>query len=106
MAQRTALKKQKVGDHGDQNLCCDFLLGSVAAVERVWSIDKYLKSDHRFKVTTHLLQAVLFLGMNKGYWDQSLVWEAMKSHRGGGTKALMHDDEELDDLSCNHFLTV
>ncbi len=56
---------------------CDFVLESEAEVGRLWSIAKNLLGTQRMYMTPIMLEALLFLRMNKSYWDLSLVSTAM-----------------------------
>lgn len=61
---------------------CNFVLGSVAEAERVWSICKYVLSDHRSSLTPQLFEALIYLRYNERFWDPQLVAEAVSSARG------------------------
>lgn len=55
----------------------DFVLGSVAKVERLRSQARHLLTDNRKKCSPILVEAILFLKVNARYWDVALVAEAM-----------------------------
>jgi hypothetical protein len=56
----------------------DFVLGSAAEVERLWSVARYVITDLRIRLSPVMFEALLFLKVNKDYWDKYLVAEAMK----------------------------
>ncbi len=47
---------------------CDFVLGSVAEVERLWSIAKSMLGTQHMHMTPITLEALLFLRMNRATW--------------------------------------
>ena len=57
---------------------CDYILGSVAEVERLWSMARYVLQDHRTSMKPMNLEALLFLKMNSGFWDLRTVAQACK----------------------------
>ena len=85
MAERLKLSAQKrekelqaaSSDHIYVN--CDFIYGSAAAAERVWSIAAYILTKNRERMTPQLFEALLFLRWNSDYWkgDQAMVSEAI-----------------------------
>ena len=56
---------------------CDFILGSVAEVERLWSLVSYILPDHRKSMQPIHVEALVFLTVNESYWDKALVLEAI-----------------------------
>ncbi len=67
----------------------DFILGSVAEVERLWSLAKYVLTDHRRQMTPQLSEALVFLKMNHRFWDARLFIEAIGGARSERAKARM-----------------
>jgi hypothetical protein len=63
----------------DQYINCDYILGSVAEVERLWSLAKYVLQDHRSSMSLMNLEAILFLKVNSEYWDLTTVDEAFRN---------------------------
>lgn len=82
-------KKEHQGDY----MNADFILGSVAEVERLWSLAKCALPCHRKSCTPMLTESLLFLKVNKNYWGQSLVCEAMKKRISDKVAAQMAADE-------------
>lgn len=56
---------------------CDFILGSAAHVERLWSIAKYILTCQRSVMTPQVFEAILFLRENECVWDLQFVAEAI-----------------------------
>ena len=79
---------------------CNFVLGSVAEVERVWSIAKHLlHGEIRNCLTPLLLEALIFLRFNSRFWDAKLVAHAIvhaKTERG--KKRIAPVEVEVRDL--------
>lgn len=63
---------------------CDFLYGSSAEVERLWSVAKYILIDPRKGITPQTFEALLFLKINKDYWNLELVVKAIAMARQQG----------------------
>jgi len=45
----------------------DFICGSVAEVERLWSIAKHILSNSRLQMTPHLFETLIYLKINHEY---------------------------------------
>jgi hypothetical protein len=46
----------------------DFILGSAAEVERVWSIAEYILTKQCKRMTSYLFECLIFLRYNKEFW--------------------------------------
>ena len=56
---------------------CDFIFGSCAEVERLWSIAKFILTDERRgRMTPGMFEALLFLKINKRFWGLEDVVKA------------------------------
>ena len=66
---------------GDDYVDCSFIMGSVAEVERVWSMVKFILSDHRKRMALELFESLLFLRYNERFWYPSLIAMAVGSVR-------------------------
>ena len=75
-------KRRKLIVKNEQYVDCSFILGSVAEVEGVWSISKYVLSGNRRSMTPQLFEALMFLRFNTRLWDQHLVSIAISSAKG------------------------
>ncbi len=67
MTDRLKRKKQKFNEVQDRYINCDFILGSVAEVERLWSLAKYTLADTPKSPSPLAFQAILFLKVNANY---------------------------------------
>ena len=47
----------------------DYIGGSAAEVERLWSEAKFVLTAHRAKMTLIVFKALMFLRFNQQYWD-------------------------------------
>ena len=60
----TALKKRKA-EEPETYIDCDFILATAVDVERLWSLAKNLLTDKRRRMTTVMIQVILFLKENR-----------------------------------------
>ncbi len=61
MAERLAQwRRKEAPSSSDEFIDCDFIPGSVAEVERLWSLAKYVLMDHRRQMTPRLFEALVF----------------------------------------------
>jgi hypothetical protein len=56
---------------------CGYILGSVAEVERLWSLAKYVTPHHRQKMHPVNVEAQMFLKINYSYWNVGSVYDAL-----------------------------
>ncbi len=61
MTERIALGKRKRMAKEEAYMNCNFILGSVAEVDRLWSVPKNILSRKRKHMTPLVFEAVLFL---------------------------------------------
>ncbi len=82
MAKRIALKKRKRDDTQDSYMNCDFVLGSVAEVERLWSTAKHVLGQQHMGMTPIVLEPILFLKINRRYLDSpfSIIGNGSKTY--------------------------
>jgi hypothetical protein len=60
---------------------CDFIYGSSAEVERLWSVAKYILTDQRKRLTPQMFEALLFLKQNKEFWGLPEVVPSQSARR-------------------------
>lgn len=70
----------------------NFVLVSVAEVERLWFTTKKILSGNRKCTTPILFETLVFLKVNKKYWDLPLVAEAMKVTRSVKVQQKLDED--------------
>jgi hypothetical protein len=74
-------------------LNCNFIYGSCAEVERLWSIAWHILTNQKMgKLSPTVFEALIFLKLNKRLWDiHSVIVEA--DHTTCQNKQRGHDDE-------------
>lgn len=70
----------------------DFILGSAAEVERLWSICKYILTNQRKSLTPLMFEALTFLKVNKRFWDLPMVQTAIHMNRTAKVKKGIEED--------------
>lgn len=50
-----------------------FVLGSVAEVERLWSVAVYILRDNRYSLTSKVFEVLIFLKLNERILDEHLL---------------------------------
>jgi hypothetical protein len=74
-------KKEQVGKTESPYVNCNFVYGSTAEVERLWSTASYILRKQRRRMTPQLFESILFLRYNESLWDIDTVDKAMKEDR-------------------------
>jgi hypothetical protein len=94
-------RKRKAGDlvNGKKSeyLNVDYICGSAAEVERLWSICKCIITTNRSSLTPILLEALVFLRVNRTFWDLRLVQEAYANATSESQNARLQKDVAEDD---------
>ena len=100
----------------DKYINCDFILGSAAEIERVWSTAGLIMTSRRKGTSPLTLEALLFLEYNKDYWwDCPILVQkamAMKSPKrknvatydmdyNAAQAALSENEDTSDDLTSD-----
>lgn len=70
------VKRRKTIARTNNYMDCPFILGSVAEVERIWSIPRYDLTQQRRAMAPELFEAIMFSRLNECFWDANLVPEA------------------------------
>ncbi|KAI0560856.1 Ribonuclease H-like protein [Gracilaria domingensis] len=94
-------KKRKVVMKKEKYMNCDFILGSVAEVERLWSIAKNVLTDNRKSMTPRMFEAIVFLKQNERFWDSQLVSEAIQNARSERIQSRL-EQYALEEELMNH----
>jgi hypothetical protein len=71
-------RKERAEEGNDEFHKADFILGSAAEIERVWSSAEKILTPARFSTHPIQLEVILFLKYNKKYWNKSTVVQAIK----------------------------
>ena len=81
---------------------CDFICGSVAEVERLWSVAKKVLTNNRSCLTTVMFETLIFLKINEDYWDLQSVQTshsmARKPKRTKEIEVMITEEEGKVDL--------
>jgi hypothetical protein len=81
MAQQLKQMSNKKPRLENEYINVDFILGSAAEVERLWSICKYILTNQRKSLTPLLFEALTFLKVNHRFWDLPMVQTAIHMSR-------------------------
>ena len=82
----------------------DHVIGSVAEVERLWSIAKHILTERRAAKAPILFEAILFLRINRELWTEftvidawNAVWAELKDERLKQKLEVLAGDDDNDD---------
>ena len=76
--QRIKRRKSALGSVYDDYICLDLLVGtSVSWCERLFSIAKHILTCVRKSTSPLVFEAILFLKMNRHFWNDVIVGKAM-----------------------------
>ena len=76
----------------DDYINLDFILGSAAEVERLWSISSYILLKHRLSMSPVMFEALAYLKVNKELWNKTDVIEAMSRRQSERVLQAMNED--------------
>ena len=100
---RDRMKKRKAGElersqHSPyQNV--DYICGSAAEVERLWSLCRYILTNQRSRMTPNLFEVLVFLKVNHDYWDArsvQLAYTKALNSQSDKVEAMIDEDEAYD----------
>ena len=66
--------------------CFDYVIGSAAVVERLWSVARYILTTNRSSLSPVLFEALLFLRSNRTLWDVRTSAEGASCSKRGPEK--------------------
>ena len=82
----------------------DHVIGSLAEVERLWSIAKHILMESRAAMAPILFEAILFLCFNRELWTEftvidawNAVWAELKDERLKQKLEVLAGDDDNDD---------
>lgn len=83
---------------------CNFIFGSAAQVEQMWSQAKYILSQQRSRMSPILFETILYLKINDRFWDKKTVHEAisMAAAEGASDRRRRREQEELEQENLHH----
>ena len=99
---RDKIKKRKAGvlekTQASPYINVDYICGSAAEVERLWSLCKYILTNTRSRMTPNLFEALVFLKVNHDHWDASSVQlaytHATKDSQSEKVGTMINEDDE------------
>lgn len=71
--ERSTLKRRRLSGSSGSCITCDFILGSVTDVERLWSLTNLVLSKGRSSLSSLTLESVALLNINQVYWNDQMV---------------------------------
>ncbi len=74
-------KRRKFGHVTESYINCKFILGSVAEVERLFSMPKYVMAESRRSRNPQLFEAIMYPKFNERFGDARLVSDAVNGAR-------------------------
>lgn len=77
----------------------DFIVGSSAEIEHLFSIVGRIIAHHRQNMTPLLFGALVLLKLNRGYWDFCTVITAMGNHQSSQVRDRVLEDSEQQMLT-------
>ena len=89
----SALKKRKA-EEPETYIDCDFILATAVDVERLWSLAKNLLTDKRRRMTTVMIQVILFLKENRNLWNDNMVYQSIHNCQRNATNRRRREKEE------------
>ena len=96
---RICEKTAQAANHLDSPyIDCNFIFGSAAQVEQMWSQAKYILSQQRSRMTPLLFETILYLKINDRFWDMNTVKEAinMAAAEDASERLRKREQEELE----------
>jgi len=84
--------------------CLDHVFGSVAKVEILWYMARYLLTTQRATMTPIVFETVLFLKFNNGLWDEKIeqkayaivIWEQKEKRLADKLKLAESQEENIE----------
>ena len=84
-------KRGAVKSINENYICLDLRLGTSVSCERLFSIANHILTCVRKSTSPAVFEAILFLKVNRHYWNEVVVGKAM-----GRTITLEMDDDQVD----------
>lgn len=82
-----------------QYVNCEFIYGSSAEVERLWSVAGYVLTAQRMGMTPQMLEAILFLKLNSRFWGLELCVRAISMVKSDMALARIQADIEQTEMA-------
>jgi hypothetical protein len=88
-------------DRQDPYVNCNFIYGSTATVERLWSVAKGILTCQRSSMMLMMFETLLFLRTNSHFWDRTLILKAIKKTQSDKVAQCIADDEAQQEFVEN-----
>lgn len=92
--------KRKRSENKTSYKSCDFLWGSTAEIERFCDTAGNMLSANWKRMSPLLFEALLFLKVNRQYWDLYGVFSSMNKAQNANVKKKIESEDEQDKLLC------
>ena len=81
------LKRRRLSaEDSTQYIDCSFCVATSNTVERLFSACKHVLTDERKCMSPIMFEALIFLKVNKEFWDLPMVAKAMKNQEPRGSE--------------------
>lgn len=91
------LKRRRLSSEtSDQYLDCSFCVATSNTVERLFSACKHVLTDERKCMSPIMFKALIFLKINKEFWDLTMLAKAMKNQEPAGSERDLNSYYELN----------
>lgn len=95
VAERIAVgRKRKCSAFGPNYINAGFVLGSIAQVERFWSLCKYVLRPGHDALSPIMSETILYLKINSSYWSPATVSETIALRRSRRVEAEGLEDDD------------
>jgi hypothetical protein len=86
-------------DRQDPYVNCNFIVGSTAAVERLWSVAKTILTCQQSSMTPMMFETILFLRTNRRFWDRTLILKAIQKAKSDRVTRCLAEEEEQEEMT-------
>jgi hypothetical protein len=82
----------------------NFILGSAAEVERLWSMAGLRMTEKRYSTSPMNFESISFLKFNRKWWDTSTIARAVRAVEQLGSSNKRFDKAEEEEMDTAQFL--
>lgn len=79
-------KRRRLSEEEEQYIDCSFCVATSNTVERLFSACKYVLTDQRKSMSPIMFEALMFLQVNRDFWDLPMLAKAMKNQSPRGAE--------------------
>jgi hypothetical protein len=96
-------KREAIEDqHGYANP--NFIVGSAAEVERLWSMAGLIMTDKRYSTTPMNFEAICFLKFNRKWWDMSTIARSVRAVQQVGSTNKSLEEAAKEEMETEGFV--